>query len=98
MYCSDILLNRCSSGIGQISLHPVLIKKGATYVALYGLGNIRDARLSRMFQTPDAVRWMQPEDLEDMPLSEWFNIFVLHQNRQRPAPTMASTNVSCRVF
>ncbi|XP_024317518.1 double-strand break repair protein MRE11 [Brachypodium distachyon] len=75
-----------SSGTGQISLHPVLIKKGATSVALYGLGNVRDARLSRMFQTPDAVRWMQPEDLEDMPLSEWFNIFVLHQNRTKASP------------
>ncbi|CAN6229720.1 unnamed protein product [Urochloa humidicola] len=30
------------SGVGQIAVYPVLIKKGTTSVALYGLGNIRD--------------------------------------------------------
>ncbi|XP_048539898.1 double-strand break repair protein MRE11-like isoform X3 [Triticum urartu] len=70
-----------SSGIGHMSIHPILVKKGATSVALYGLGNVRDARLSRMFQTPGAIDWMKHESTEDMPLSDWFNILVLHQNR-----------------
>lgn len=63
------------SGVGQITVYPILIKKvhlwmclirtvetffmnglltvrlqGSTSVALYGLGNIRDERLNRMFQ------------------------------------------------
>ncbi|TVU10894.1 hypothetical protein EJB05_44449, partial [Eragrostis curvula] len=37
------------SGVGQIAVYPVLIKKGMIPVALYGLGNIRDERLNRMF-------------------------------------------------
>ncbi|MBA0730319.1 hypothetical protein Golax_020414, partial [Gossypium laxum] len=54
---------------------------GSTAVALYGLGNIRDERLNRMFQTPHAVQWMRPEPQEGCEVSDWFNILVLHQNR-----------------
>ncbi|KAH7838291.1 hypothetical protein Vadar_024588 [Vaccinium darrowii] len=68
------------SGVGQIALYPILIRKGSTSVALYGLGNIRDERLNRMFQTPHAVQWMQPEPQEGCQVSDWFNILVLHQN------------------
>lgn len=45
------------SGIGKVRLHPVLVAKGDTKLALYGLGNIRDERLARMFQTPGCVEW-----------------------------------------
>ena len=45
------------SGIGKIQLAPVLLSKGNTHLALYGLGNLRDERLARMFQTPGAVEW-----------------------------------------
>ncbi|CAM6061745.1 unnamed protein product [Sphagnum tenellum] len=38
------------NGVGQISMYPVLLQKGSTKVALYGLGNIRDERLNCMFQ------------------------------------------------
>lgn len=69
------------SGVGQITVNPILIKKGMTAVALYGLGNIRDERLNRMFQTPHAVQWMRPEAQEGCSVSDWFNILVLHQNR-----------------
>ncbi|MBA0660920.1 hypothetical protein Goklo_012860 [Gossypium klotzschianum] len=69
------------SGVGQITLCPILIRKGSTAVALYGLGNIRDERLNRMFQTPHAVQWMRPEPQEGCEVSDWFNILVLHQNR-----------------
>ncbi|MFQ6662445.1 hypothetical protein Gotur_030284 [Gossypium turneri] len=69
------------SGVGQITLYPILIRKGSTAVALYGLGNIRDERLNRMFQTPQAVQWMRPEPQEGCEVSDWFTILVLHQNR-----------------
>ena len=36
-------------GVGQIRIHPILLTKHATKLALYGLGNIRDERLNRMF-------------------------------------------------
>uniref|UniRef100_A0A9I9DGX8 Double-strand break repair protein n=1 Tax=Cucumis melo TaxID=3656 RepID=A0A9I9DGX8_CUCME len=62
------------SGVGQITLCPILIRKGSTSVALYGLGNIRDERLNRMFQTPHAVQWMRPEAQEGCQVTDWFNI------------------------
>lgn len=77
------------SGVGQITLFPILIKKGSTSVALYGLGNIRDERLNRMFQTPHAVQWIRPEVQENCDVSEWFNILVLHQNRIKSNPKNA---------
>ncbi|KAL0347078.1 UNVERIFIED_CONTAM: Double-strand break repair protein MRE11 [Sesamum calycinum] len=77
------------SGVGQITLYPILIKKGSTSVALYGLGNIRDERLNRMFQTPHAVQWMRPEAQESCQVSDWFNILVLHQNRVKTNPKNA---------
>ncbi|CAN1154267.1 Double-strand break repair protein MRE11 [Linum perenne] len=77
------------SGVGQITLYPILVKKGSTNVALYGLGNIRDERLNRMFQTPHAVQWMRPEVQGDCEESDWFNILVLHQNRVKTNPKNA---------
>ncbi|KAJ4981183.1 hypothetical protein NE237_032020 [Protea cynaroides] len=77
------------SGVGQITLCPILIRKGSTAVALYGLGNIRDERLNRMFQTPHAVQWMRPESKEGCSESDWFNILVLHQNRVKSNPKNA---------
>ncbi|MCO5557015.1 hypothetical protein L7F22_010570 [Adiantum nelumboides] len=77
------------SGVGQITVHPILIQKGTTKVALYGFGNIRDERLNRMFQTPHAVRWIRPEIQGDSPVADWFNILVLHQNRVKTNPKNA---------
>ncbi|CAM8999023.1 unnamed protein product [Rhodiola kirilowii] len=77
------------SDVGQINLSPILIKKGLTSAAMYGLGNIRDERLNRMFQTPHAVEWTRPDGPDDSELSDWFNILVLHQNRVKSNPKNA---------
>lgn len=45
------------TGTGKLRIAPVLLQKGATRVALYGLGNLRDERLCRLFQTPGHVEW-----------------------------------------
>jgi hypothetical protein len=45
------------STIGRLEIAPVLLQKGNTKVALYGLGNIRDERLARAFQTPGSIEW-----------------------------------------
>lgn len=45
------------STIGKLEIAPVLLQKGTTKIALYGLGNIRDERLARAFQTPGSVEW-----------------------------------------
>ena len=44
-------------GVGKLRLSPVLLRKGSTNLALYGLGNLRDERLCRLFQTPGCVEW-----------------------------------------
>ncbi|KAF0897708.1 hypothetical protein E2562_000424 [Oryza meyeriana var. granulata] len=71
-----------SFGVDQISVCPIFIRKGATSVALYGLGNIRDEKLSRMLQTPHKIEWMQADSEDD-----WFNLFVLHQKRRKGSST-----------
>ncbi|KAF5832458.1 hypothetical protein DUNSADRAFT_11625 [Dunaliella salina] len=62
------------------------MQKGETKLALYGLGNIRDERLGRLFQTAGAVTWLQPDDAPGYPRTDWFNIFTLHQNRVTHGP------------
>ncbi|XP_065343717.1 double-strand break repair protein MRE11 [Cloeon dipterum] len=59
----------------DISLVPLLISKGNTRVAIYGLGSLKDKMASRLFRQ-EQVNIMQPEEPDS-----WFNIMVLHQNR-----------------
>ncbi|MES1922271.1 Dynein heavy chain 3, axonemal [Bonamia ostreae] len=62
--------------ISKINIKPVLMRKGRTKLAVYGLGSIKDERLHRLF-LDRKVKFSRPaEDKED-----WFNIFVIHQNR-----------------
>eukprot|EP00833_Pecoramyces_ruminatium_P014842 jgi/Orpsp1_1/1188874/evm.model.d7180000067885.1 len=65
-----------SSQVDNIEISPILLKKGNTRLALYGLGNIRDERLYRTFLRKN-VKMLRPRQNMD----EWFNLFVLHQNR-----------------
>lgn len=59
----------------KVEISPILLKKGESRLALYGLSHIRDERLGRMFRDGKVVFNKMPED------EFWFNIFVLHQNR-----------------
>ena len=43
-----------STDLREVQVSPVLLQKGRTRLALYGLGNIRDERLHRIF-TSDKV-------------------------------------------
>ena len=66
---------------GKIPVHPVLLGKGKTRVALYGLGNVRDERLSRVFLQQN-ITWVRPEQTPESPeISDWLNIMTIHQNR-----------------
>ncbi|KAJ4456766.1 putative Double-strand break repair protein MRE11 [Paratrimastix pyriformis] len=63
--------------LDNIRLYPILIEKGRTKIALYGLGNVHDERLHHAF-LDQKVTWIRPvQDPEG-----WFNIFVIHQNRE----------------
>ena len=60
--------------VDKINVSPVLIRKGDTKVALYGMGSMRDERLNRMWQgkkvkflkvNSDKVNNSDDEDEED---------------------------------
>lgn len=65
-----------ANDVDRINIFPVLMAKGDTRVAVYGLGNIRDERLHRSFQH-SKVSWIRPSGDQ----KKWFNMFVIHQNR-----------------
>lgn len=59
----------------NIHIKPVLLQKGRTKLALYGMSNVRDERLFRTFRD-GKVRFYQPNTQKD----DWFNIMSVHQN------------------
>ncbi len=63
-------------------MSPLLIRKGESRLALYGMSAVKDARLHRLFRA-NRVKMLRPEEETD----EWFNLLVLHQNRAKHAPT-----------
>ncbi|CEL93287.1 unnamed protein product [Vitrella brassicaformis CCMP3155] len=86
-----------SEDLDNINVYPVLLRKGQTKVALYGLGNIRDERLHRAFSNVQ-VKFHVPKrsvavdndmgvdgssDGQEPGASEWFNLMVIHQNRYK---------------
>jgi double-strand break repair protein MRE11 len=68
--------------VNQISIEPVLVQKGITHLALYGMGSMRDERLNRMWQS-QKVQFARPAEstTADGEPQPWFNLFALHQNR-----------------
>ena len=63
----------------EIEIRPLLFQKNNSKIALYGLGNISDERLFRMFESKK-VKFLAPPNHE-----EYFHILALHQNRYRGA-------------
>jgi len=59
----------------NILIKPVLLQKGRTKLALYGMSNVRDERLFRTFRDGN-VKFFQPGTQKD----DWFNIMSVHQN------------------
>ncbi|CAO3596207.1 unnamed protein product [Absidia cylindrospora] len=70
--------------IQDVTVQPILMTKGTSKLALYGLGNVRDERLHRVWRDGH-VQFSRPAD------QDWadncFNLFVLHQNRVKHGPT-----------
>uniref|UniRef100_A0A8D2B6J8 Double-strand break repair protein n=1 Tax=Sciurus vulgaris TaxID=55149 RepID=A0A8D2B6J8_SCIVU len=71
-----------SMSVEKIDISPVLLQKGTTKIALYGLGSIPDERLYRMFVNKK-VTMLRPKEDEN----SWFNLFVIHQNRSKHGST-----------
>ena len=72
--------------VDEIVIPPVLLRKGGTKVALYGLGSIRDERLHRTIKY-NKLSFLFPDDSGDdgdgdgSGGDDWFKIFVVHHNR-----------------
>jgi len=64
-----------TSQVDKIEIKPVLLQKGNTKLALYGLSNVRDERLFHTWRD-GKVKFFQPSVQKD----DWFNIMSVHQN------------------
>ncbi|KAI5299005.1 hypothetical protein KEM56_003603, partial [Ascosphaera pollenicola] len=59
----------------NIQVKPVLLRKGRTHLALYGMSNVRDQRLFHTFRD-GKVKFFRPSENQD----GWFNLMSVHQN------------------
>jgi double-strand break repair protein MRE11 len=66
----------------KIEVRPVLLQKGMTKLALYGLSNVRDERMHRNFRD-NKIKWFRP----DTQAKDFFKILTLHQNHHAHTPT-----------
>lgn len=88
--CAPDLLHTCgfanlfgkSNSVENLEVNPLLIQKGSTKLAVYGIGAVREERLHRLFQH-NAVTFLRPKQ----DASDWFSVSLVHQNRARHGPT-----------
>lgn len=66
------------TSVEKLVVTPLLLRKGDTNLAIYGIGAIRDERLHQMF-LQNHVSFLRPKDDENQ--ERWFNLLVIHQNR-----------------
>ncbi|OAV94569.1 hypothetical protein PTTG_03792 [Puccinia triticina 1-1 BBBD Race 1] len=64
-----------------LHIQPVLIQKGRTRLAMYGIGNIRDERFNYEMRS-NRIRMSRPAEFKD----QWFNLMLVHQNRVAHGP------------
>lgn len=67
-----------AASVEDIEITPILLRKGPTNIAIYGLGAMRDERLNRMWNLKK-VRFVRLT--AEQGRDEYFNIFLIHQNR-----------------
>ncbi|EQL01038.1 DNA repair protein rad32 [Ophiocordyceps sinensis CO18] len=66
----------------NIEAKPILLQKGLTKLALFGLSNVRDERMFRTFRD-HKVKWFRP----NVQTSDWFNLLAVHQNHHAHTAT-----------
>ncbi|KAM5438123.1 meiotic recombination [Microsporum canis] len=66
----------------NIQIKPVLLQKGHTKLALFGMSNVRDERLFRTFRD-GKVKFFRPS----MQQQDWFNLMSVHQNHHAHTET-----------
>ena len=63
--------------IDKISLTPILMQKGTTKLAIFGIGHIKDARFNLSFER-EKIEFNRPVDNQGKVDETWFSILVLH--------------------
>ncbi|KAL1709441.1 Metallo-dependent phosphatase-like protein, partial [Schizophyllum commune] len=76
----DLPLSEAAAAKDGIAVKPVLLRKGNTLLGLYGIGNVKDARMHFELRS-NRVKMFMPRDKDS-----WFNILLLHQNRVKHGP------------
>ncbi|KAF7969669.1 hypothetical protein HWV62_26723 [Athelia sp. TMB] len=76
----DLPLTDADAQNTGIAIRPVLLRKGSTHLGLYGVGNVKDARMHFELRS-NRVRMYMPKNKDD-----WFNILLIHQNRVKHGP------------
>lgn len=66
----------------NIQVKPILLQKGKTKLALYGLSNVRDERMHRTFRD-NKVKFYRPGQQKN----DFFNLLAVHQNHYAHTPT-----------
>ncbi|EFX05556.1 meiotic recombination protein mre11 [Grosmannia clavigera kw1407] len=66
----------------NIKVKPLLLQKGGTKLALFGMGNVRDERMFRTFRD-HKVSFYRPNQQAD----NFFNLMVVHQNHHAHTAT-----------
>lgn len=68
--------------VDKIEIKPILLQKGLTKLALYGMSNVRDERLFRTFRDGN-VKFFRP----GVQQKDWFNLMAVHQNHHARSET-----------
>lgn len=71
----DLPVSNADAQQTGIAIRPVLLRKGSTFLGLYGVGNVKDQRMHFELRS-NRVRMYMPRNK-----NEWFNMLLLHQNR-----------------
>lgn len=71
----DLPVSNADAQQTGIAIRPVLLRKGDTFLGLYGVGNVKDQRMHFELRS-NRVRMYMPRNK-----NEWFNMLLLHQNR-----------------
>ncbi|WFD42669.1 meiotic recombination [Malassezia psittaci] len=73
---SDSSAKRKGAQDTLLHVRPILLRKGETRMALYGIGNIKDERLLYELESNHVCMYRPSENAD-----EWFNLLTIHQNR-----------------
>lgn len=71
----DLPVSDTNANVTGIAVRPILLRKGNTYLGMYGVGNVKDQRMHFELRS-NRVRMYMPKNKD-----EWFNLLLLHQNR-----------------